>query len=48
MNTIDPIVRQNAPALMCEAFAHCIFPLTQAAELAHDGPIIFAEGSGAP
>jgi putrescine---pyruvate transaminase len=47
MNLVDPIARPNAPALMSEAFAHCIFPLTDMAELAQDGPTIFAEGSGA-
>jgi putrescine---pyruvate transaminase len=47
MNLLDPIARPNAPALMSEAFAHCIFPLTDTAELAREGPTIFAEGSGA-
>ena len=37
----------NVPALFSEAFAHCIFPLVETAEVHRDGPIVLARGSGA-
>lgn len=47
MNSVDQPIAANVPALLSDAFAHCIFPLVPSAEVYRDGPTVFAEGSGA-
>jgi putrescine---pyruvate transaminase len=47
MDSVHQAAPVNIPALFSDAFAHCIFPLVETAEVHRDGPIVFSRGSGA-
>src|SRR5271163_4708607 len=47
MSNVDQAIPANAPALLSDAFAHCIFPLVETAEAYRDGPTVLVSGSGA-
>lgn len=47
MSTSAETIPSNTPALLRDAFAHCIFPLVPTADVHRDGPTVFAEGRGA-
>lgn len=46
MNSPLEAASANTPALFSDAFAHCIFPLVETAEVRRDGPIVLTRGSG--